>query len=65
MVYKLMSVLTMIAEEIVSGLTDSKVMLRYTWIDMGLRNPYGVGHLLQDVRYNKVKKVEQKDSNKV
>ena len=26
---------------------DSKVKLRCTWIDTGLRNPYGVGHLLQ------------------
>ena len=25
---------------------DSKLRLSCTWIDMGLRNPYGVGHLL-------------------
>ena len=25
---------------------DSKETLSYTWIDTGLRNPYGVGHLL-------------------
>ena len=25
---------------------ESKETLSYTWIDTGLRNPYGVGHLL-------------------
>ena len=59
-VYKLVSVLTLIADKIVPiGLAfivyeivfgfniDSKVKLSCTWIEIGFRNPYGVGHLLQ------------------
>ena len=47
-VYKLVSVLTLIADEIVTGFNiDSKGKQSCTWIDKGLRNPCGVGHLLQ------------------
>ena len=58
-IFLLVSLLTLIADEIVSfGLAlivrdkisgfniYSKVKLSCTWIDTGLRNPYGVGHLL-------------------
>ena len=39
--------LALIVYEVVSGFDiDSKVKLNCTWIDTGLRNPYGVGHLL-------------------
>ena len=41
-----MSVLTSIADNIVSGLTiDSLVKLNCTWIDTGSRSRYGVGYL--------------------
>ena len=59
-VYQLVSELTLIAFGIVPiGLAlivfeivlvfdiDSKVKLSCTWIDMGLRSPYEVGHILQ------------------
>jgi len=58
-VYQLVSVLTLIAAEIVPiGLAsimrmcpgfdiDRKVKLSCTWLDKGLQNPYRVGHLLQ------------------
>ena len=58
-VYQLVSVLTLIAVEIVPiGLAsimrmcpgfdiDRKVKLSCTWLDKGLQNPYRVGHLLQ------------------
>ena len=37
---------TLIAQDCVRFDIDSKVRLTCTWIDTGLRNPYGVGHLL-------------------
>ena len=50
-VYKLVSVLTLIADEIVPQASvrvdiDCTVKLSYTWIDTRVRKPYGVGHLL-------------------
>ena len=46
-VYEHKSMLTLIANKIVQSFDiESKVKLSCTWIDTGLRTPYGVGYLL-------------------